>query len=248
MKWEMCSYLVWQLTIDPTILRELETRVRQDFSSAGLYPPLLLPTPASDLSPSTPSFFSSSMPSSASSTSSASSSSLSVASTSSAPTTIPYPTVPPHAVYPLPLQYRLRRLRPALPNLLAPRRHLLPPPSHPLPLPTPLPATTSRSSATPPFHPPLPSYLHPARLQCAQRCSPTPTVAPPRPQAVPRHPTTLFQRQHAPLDPDHPTTRHPLASALPPAPPCSPSNDAYRAPRHAPARSAPDPPIKSRFA
>ncbi|KAI0313032.1 hypothetical protein OF83DRAFT_1030463, partial [Amylostereum chailletii] len=46
MECEMCSYLEWQFNIDPTVLRKFETRVRRDFSSVGLYPPLLLPIPA----------------------------------------------------------------------------------------------------------------------------------------------------------------------------------------------------------
>ncbi|KAI0311201.1 hypothetical protein OF83DRAFT_1295511 [Amylostereum chailletii] len=71
---EMCSYLEWQLNVEPTVLRKFETHVRRDFYSVGPYPPLLLPTPASDPSPSNPMFFGASMPSSASSASSASSS------------------------------------------------------------------------------------------------------------------------------------------------------------------------------
>ncbi|KAI0309426.1 hypothetical protein OF83DRAFT_1179642 [Amylostereum chailletii] len=98
MEREMCSVLEWQLNVDPTVLRKFETRVRRDFSSVIPYSPLLLPTPASDPSPSNPTFFGSSMPSSASSASS----SPSAASTSSAPATIPYPTIPPPAVYTLP--------------------------------------------------------------------------------------------------------------------------------------------------
>ncbi|KAI0315301.1 hypothetical protein OF83DRAFT_1028823, partial [Amylostereum chailletii] len=39
MEREMCSYLEWQLNVDPTVLREFETRVRRDFSSIGPYPP-----------------------------------------------------------------------------------------------------------------------------------------------------------------------------------------------------------------
>ncbi|KAI0317126.1 hypothetical protein OF83DRAFT_1172242 [Amylostereum chailletii] len=132
MEREMCSYLEWQLNVDPTVLREFETRVRRDFSSVGPYPPLLLPTPASDPSPSNPTFFGSSMPSSAASASS----SPSAASTSSAPATIPYPTIPPPAVYTLP-----------------------PPPSIPSPSSSPSTPESSRSTSTSPassISPPTP--------------------------------------------------------------------------------------------
>jgi hypothetical protein len=37
MEREMCSYLEWQLNVDPTTLRDFESRVRHDFASLGPY-------------------------------------------------------------------------------------------------------------------------------------------------------------------------------------------------------------------
>ncbi|KAF8500141.1 hypothetical protein F5888DRAFT_1610407, partial [Russula emetica] len=46
MEREMCSYLEWQLNVDPTTLRDFQARVQQDFAHPGPYPPMVLPQPA----------------------------------------------------------------------------------------------------------------------------------------------------------------------------------------------------------
>jgi hypothetical protein len=46
MEREMCSYLEWQLNVDPTTLRDFQTRVQADFAGPGPYPPMVLPQPA----------------------------------------------------------------------------------------------------------------------------------------------------------------------------------------------------------
>ncbi|KAF8502889.1 hypothetical protein F5888DRAFT_1868232 [Russula emetica] len=46
MEREMCSYLEWQLNVDPTTLRNFQARVQQDFADPGPYPPMVLPQPA----------------------------------------------------------------------------------------------------------------------------------------------------------------------------------------------------------
>ncbi|KAI0057892.1 hypothetical protein BV25DRAFT_1830642 [Artomyces pyxidatus] len=46
MEREMCSYLEWQLNVDPATLRDFEATVRRDFAGAGPYPPISLPQPA----------------------------------------------------------------------------------------------------------------------------------------------------------------------------------------------------------
>jgi len=46
MEREMCSYLEWQLNVDPTTLRDFESRVRQDFAGPGPYPAVVLPQSA----------------------------------------------------------------------------------------------------------------------------------------------------------------------------------------------------------
>ncbi|TFY74863.1 hypothetical protein EWM64_g9149, partial [Hericium alpestre] len=43
MEREMCSYLEWQLNVEPTTLRDFEMQVRRDFSGPGPYPPVNLP-------------------------------------------------------------------------------------------------------------------------------------------------------------------------------------------------------------
>ena len=43
MEREMCSYLEWQLNVDPTTLRDFESRVRHDFAGPGPYPTVVLP-------------------------------------------------------------------------------------------------------------------------------------------------------------------------------------------------------------
>ena len=50
---EMCSYLEWQLNVDPTELREFEHKVRRDFKGQGPYPTYNLPSPAPSPMPST---------------------------------------------------------------------------------------------------------------------------------------------------------------------------------------------------
>ncbi|KAF8491055.1 hypothetical protein F5888DRAFT_1807684 [Russula emetica] len=46
MEREMCSYLEWQLNVDPTTLRDFQARVQQDFADPGPHPPMVLPQPA----------------------------------------------------------------------------------------------------------------------------------------------------------------------------------------------------------
>lgn len=53
MEREMCSYLEWQLNVDPAELREFEARVRRDFKGNGPYPPYALSAPAPSPMPST---------------------------------------------------------------------------------------------------------------------------------------------------------------------------------------------------
>ncbi|KAI0790569.1 hypothetical protein C8Q75DRAFT_698839, partial [Abortiporus biennis] len=38
MEREMCSYLEWQLNVEPKLLQEFETKVRRDFKGPGPYP------------------------------------------------------------------------------------------------------------------------------------------------------------------------------------------------------------------
>jgi len=42
----MCSYLEWQLNVDPTTLRDFQARVQLDFAGPGPYPLMVLPQPA----------------------------------------------------------------------------------------------------------------------------------------------------------------------------------------------------------
>lgn len=42
----MCSYLEWQLNVDPSTLRDFQSRVQRDFAGPGPYPPTVLPQPA----------------------------------------------------------------------------------------------------------------------------------------------------------------------------------------------------------
>ncbi|KAM5542984.1 hypothetical protein V8D89_003368 [Ganoderma adspersum] len=53
MEREMCSYLEWQLIIEPDALREFEAKVRRDFNGLGPYPTYVLPSPAPTPMPST---------------------------------------------------------------------------------------------------------------------------------------------------------------------------------------------------
>jgi hypothetical protein len=46
MEREMCSYLEWQLNVDPSTLRDFESRVRHDFAGPGPYPTVVLPQTA----------------------------------------------------------------------------------------------------------------------------------------------------------------------------------------------------------
>lgn len=46
MEREMCSYLEWQLNVEPKILKEFEDKVCRDFAGPGPYPPIVLPQPA----------------------------------------------------------------------------------------------------------------------------------------------------------------------------------------------------------
>lgn len=46
MEREMCSYLEWQLNVDPQTLRDFQSRVQHDFAGPGPYPPMVLPAPA----------------------------------------------------------------------------------------------------------------------------------------------------------------------------------------------------------
>ena len=42
-----CSYLDWQLNIDPSTLLDFESQVPCDFTDPGPYPPIVLPQPSS---------------------------------------------------------------------------------------------------------------------------------------------------------------------------------------------------------
>ncbi|EPS93356.1 hypothetical protein FOMPIDRAFT_1056060 [Fomitopsis schrenkii] len=56
MEREMCSYLKWQLNIEPEALKEFEAKVakvRRDFKGQGPYPTYVLPSPAPTPPPST---------------------------------------------------------------------------------------------------------------------------------------------------------------------------------------------------
>ena len=53
MEREMCSYLEWQLNVDPAELKEFETKVRRDFKGPGPYPNYSIPSPAPSPMPST---------------------------------------------------------------------------------------------------------------------------------------------------------------------------------------------------
>ncbi|KAH9944766.1 hypothetical protein B0H21DRAFT_745724 [Amylocystis lapponica] len=53
MEREMCSYLEWQLNIEPSALKEFEAKVRRDFKGMGPYPTYVLPSPAPTPVPST---------------------------------------------------------------------------------------------------------------------------------------------------------------------------------------------------
>jgi len=37
MEWEMCLYLEWQLSVDPSTLRDFQAHVQHDFAGPGLY-------------------------------------------------------------------------------------------------------------------------------------------------------------------------------------------------------------------
>ena len=54
MEREMCSYLGWQLNIEPNMLKEFEVKVCSDFKGLGQYPTYVLPSPAPSPMPSTP--------------------------------------------------------------------------------------------------------------------------------------------------------------------------------------------------
>ncbi|TFK79761.1 hypothetical protein K466DRAFT_667985 [Polyporus arcularius HHB13444] len=53
LEWEMCSYLEWQLNIEPSSLKLFEQEVLLDFKGLGLYPPYVLPLSAPSSMPST---------------------------------------------------------------------------------------------------------------------------------------------------------------------------------------------------
>ncbi|GJE91416.1 hypothetical protein PsYK624_075660 [Phanerochaete sordida] len=53
MEREMCSYLEWQLNVEPTTLAEFEKSVRRDFKGPGPYPTYAIPSPAPSPMPST---------------------------------------------------------------------------------------------------------------------------------------------------------------------------------------------------
>ncbi|GBE84351.1 hypothetical protein SCP_0603290 [Sparassis crispa] len=53
MEREMCSYLEWQLNIEPKALQEFEMKVRRDFKGQGPFPNYILPSPAPSPVPST---------------------------------------------------------------------------------------------------------------------------------------------------------------------------------------------------
>ncbi|KAI0086271.1 hypothetical protein BDY19DRAFT_859002, partial [Irpex rosettiformis] len=46
MEREMCSYLEWQLNVEPNSLKEFEEKVKRDFKGPGPYPSYLMPSPA----------------------------------------------------------------------------------------------------------------------------------------------------------------------------------------------------------
>ncbi|KAH9961122.1 hypothetical protein BC827DRAFT_1260608 [Russula dissimulans] len=46
MEREMCSYLEWQLNVEPSTLRDFQSRVQHDFAGPGPYPAVVLPQPA----------------------------------------------------------------------------------------------------------------------------------------------------------------------------------------------------------
>jgi len=43
---KMCSYLEWQLNIDPSMLHDFTHHIQQDFTRPRPYPPMVLPQPA----------------------------------------------------------------------------------------------------------------------------------------------------------------------------------------------------------
>ena len=49
----MCSYLEWQLNVEPTQLTDFEVKVKRDFKGPGPYPSYSLPSPAPSPMPST---------------------------------------------------------------------------------------------------------------------------------------------------------------------------------------------------
>ncbi|KAI0669695.1 hypothetical protein C8Q78DRAFT_1041616 [Trametes maxima] len=53
MEREMCSYLEWQLSIDPNALKEFEQKVRRDFKGSGPFPTYTVTSPAPSPVPST---------------------------------------------------------------------------------------------------------------------------------------------------------------------------------------------------
>lgn len=53
MEREMCSYLEWRLKIEPSKLKEFESKVRKDVRSPGTYLNYVLPSPAPSPMPST---------------------------------------------------------------------------------------------------------------------------------------------------------------------------------------------------
>ena len=46
MEREMCSYLEWQLNVNPSTLRDFSNCIQQDFAGPSPYPPMVLPQPA----------------------------------------------------------------------------------------------------------------------------------------------------------------------------------------------------------
>lgn len=53
MEREMCSYLEWQLNVEPGALTEFEQKVKKDFKGPGPYPTYAIPSPAPSPMPST---------------------------------------------------------------------------------------------------------------------------------------------------------------------------------------------------
>ncbi|EKM53413.1 uncharacterized protein PHACADRAFT_259782 [Phanerochaete carnosa HHB-10118-sp] len=53
MEREMCSYLEWQLNVEPTALVEFQEKVKRDFKGPGPYPTYAAPSPAPSPMPST---------------------------------------------------------------------------------------------------------------------------------------------------------------------------------------------------